>query len=89
MHSTVQNLDKNICLPPPINQSSPASVSTVLPQSGSDLYKDWGKIIDGMLTQVAQTVNQMLLKTTTGSPTSNLDLNDTHMTILQTDNQPP
>ena len=38
---------------------------------------DQGEIIDEMIKQVVQTVNQTLLKTTTGSPSSNLDLSDT------------
>ena len=37
-HSTVKNLErKGICLPPPINQNTAASFSTILPQSTSDL----------------------------------------------------
>ena len=39
------------------------------------------------LKEVAQTVNQTLLKITTGSPASNLDTSTPHMTILQTDNK--
>ena len=31
VHSTVNNLEKNIWLPLPISQSTPASVSTILP----------------------------------------------------------
>ena len=46
-------------------------------QSSSDLDTDQGQIIDEMLKQVALTVNKMLLKTTMGSPTSNLDLSNT------------
>ena len=41
-----------------------------------DLDTDQDEIIDETLKQVAHTVNQILLKTTTGSPTSNLDLSD-------------
>ena len=68
---------KGICLPLPINQSTPALGSTILPQSSSDLDTDQGGIIDEMIKQVVQTVNQTLLKTTTGSPTSNLDSSNT------------
>ena len=49
-------------------------VSTISPQSSSDLDADQGEIIDEMIKQVLQTVNQTLLKTTTGSPTSNFRL---------------
>ena len=45
-------------------------------QSISDLYTHQGEIIDKMLKQVTQAVNQMLCKTTTGSPASNLHLSD-------------
>ena len=64
-------------LPPPINQSTPALVSTILPHSSSDLDTDQGEIIDKILKQVSQRVNKMLLKTTTGNPASNLDSSDT------------
>ena len=75
MLSTVQNLKNNgICFPPPINQSTPVLVSTVLPQSSSDLDTDQGQIIDKTGKQVVQIVNQMLHKTTTGSLNSNLKL---------------
>ena len=44
VHSTVQNLEKkNICLPLPISQSIPALVSTILPQSRSNLDTDQGQ----------------------------------------------
>ena len=36
VHNTVQKLKKNICLPPPIKQSKPASVNSILLQSSSD-----------------------------------------------------
>ena len=37
IHITVQNVEKKgICLPSPINQSTPALVSTLSPQSSSD-----------------------------------------------------
>ena len=65
--------------------STPALVSSILPQSSSDLDTDQGDIIDEILKQVAQSVNQMLLKTSTGNPTSSLTQNDPHMTIMQTD----
>ena len=78
MHSTVQNLKKNgIWPPPPINQSTPASVNTLLPQSSSDLGTDQVEIIDDTIKQDVQTVNQTLLQITTGSPTSNLNLSNT------------
>ena len=42
-----------ICLPPPINQSTPASVSSILPQSSSDLDTDQDEFIDEKIKQVA------------------------------------
>ena len=39
VHSTVKNLDKNICLPLPVNRSTPALVSTISSLSSSDLDK--------------------------------------------------
>ena len=62
---TIQNsIINGICLPPPINQSTSASVSCVLPQSCSDLDTDQGDIIDERIKQVAQSVNQILLRQT-------------------------
>ena len=46
-------------------------------QCSVDLDTDQGEIIDEMLKQAVQTVNQTLLKITTGSPASNLDSRDT------------
>ena len=72
VHGAVQDSSINgICLPPPINQCTSASVSSISPQSNSDLDTDQSKIIDETIKQVVQSVNQMLLKTTTGNPTSN------------------
>ena len=65
-----------ICLPLPINQSTPVSISSISPQSSSDLETDQGDIIDEKVKQIAQSVNQMLLKTSTGNPSSNLTQND-------------
>ena len=73
VHGVVQNSKINgICLPPPINQSTPASLSSSPPQSSSDLDTDQGVIIDETIKQVAQSVNQMLLKTIIGNSTNNL-----------------
>ena len=77
VHGAIQNSKGNgICLPPPINQSTPASVSSILPQSSSDLDTDQGDIIDETIKQVTQAVNQTLLKTSTDNPTINLTQND-------------
>ena len=61
-----------VCLPPPVNQSAPALIRSILPQSSSDLDTDQGDIIDKAIKQVAQSVNEMLLKTSTGNSISNL-----------------
>ena len=63
-------------LPPPVSQSTLALVSSILSQTSSDLDTDQGDIIDETIKQVAQTVNQMLLKSSTGKPTSPLTQND-------------
>ena len=74
--STVQTLDKNLCLPLPISQSTSASFSTISPKSNSDLDTDQGEIINATPRKVVQTFSQTLLRTTAGSPTSNLDSNN-------------
>ena len=40
-----------------MNQSTPALVSPILPQSSSDLDTDQGDIIDETIKQVVQSVN--------------------------------
>ena len=88
VHGAIQISQLNgMCLPPPINQSTPASVSSILPQSSSELDTDQGDIIDKIIKQVAQSVNQTLLKTSTGNHISSLTQNDPHMTMLQTNRQ--
>ena len=45
--STVQTSDKtNFSLPPPISQSTPASVTVISPKSSSNLDTDQGKALD-------------------------------------------
>ena len=68
---------KCICLPLPINQSTLALVSTISLQLSSDLGTDEDEITDETIKQVVQTVAQTLLKTTRGSPTSNLNVSNT------------
>ena len=77
MYGAAQNSNLNgICPPPPINQSTAVLVSSILLQSSSDLDTDQGEIIDETIKQVAQSGNQMLLKTTMGNSTSNLTLSN-------------
>ena len=46
VHSAIQNSKPNgICFLPPINQSTPASIRSILQQSSSDLDTDQGDII--------------------------------------------
>ena len=59
-----------------MNLSTPASVSSISPQSTSDLDMDQGEIIEETIIQVVQSVNQTLLKTTTGNPSNNLTSSD-------------
>ena len=62
------------------------SVRSILQQSSSDLDTDQGDIIDEKIKQVAQSVNQILFKTSKGNTTSNLTQNDPpHMMDFQTD----
>ena len=73
VHGVIQNSKLNgTYLPPPVNQSTPALVSCILLQSSSDLDMDRGDIIDGTVKEVSQSVNQMLLKTSTNNPINSL-----------------
>ena len=65
-----------ICLPPLVSQSNPVLVSSILLQSSSDLDTDQGVIIDKTIKQVAQSVNQMMLKTSTSNHINSLAQND-------------
>ena len=77
VHGATQDSNINgICLPPPIHQSTPVPVSSILPQSNSNLDTDQGEITDETIKQVMQSVNQMIHKTTSGNPTSNLTLSN-------------
>ena len=61
-----------MCLPPPVNQSIPALISSFLPQSSSYVDMNQGNIIEETIKQIAQSINQMLLKaSTTNSPQNN------------------
>ena len=58
MHGAIQNSKLNgMCLQPPVNQSTPASINSISPQSNSDLDMDQGDIIDKTIKQAAQSVN--------------------------------
>ena len=65
-----------MCLPPPVNQSTPPSISSISLQRSSDLDTDQGDIIDETIKQVAQLVNHTLCKTSTGNSISTLSQND-------------
>ena len=64
VQSTVQTLDKkNLSLLPPINQSTPALVTAISPESSSDLDTDQGEALDETLRKVVQMFNQTILMT--------------------------
>ena len=50
-------------LPPQIDQSAPAPVTTISPKSSSNFNKDQGEAVDDTLRKVAQMFNQTLLTT--------------------------
>ena len=88
VQNTVQTLDnKNISLLPPINQSTPALVTTISHKSSSDLDTDQNEALDETLRKVEQTFNQALLPITGGTSNSNIGSNnDPHEEIM--DRQP-
>ena len=84
---TVEMLGKKLGLPALISQSTPASISTILPKSSYDLATDQGEAINEMLMTVLQTFNQTILTAITGNSTGNLDSNNVpHNNVL--DRQP-
>ena len=77
VQSTVQILDKkNLCLLPPINQSTQASVMAISSKSRSDVDTDQGEAVDETLRKVVQTLNQTLLMTIGDTPNSNIGSNN-------------
>ena len=60
----------------PVKQSTPALVSSILSQSSSDLHTEQADIKDETIKQVAQIVNQTLLKTSTSNHISSLTQNN-------------
>ena len=76
VHGAIQNSKiTNTFLPPPINQSTSGSISSILPQSSTDLDTDQGDITDETKKQVTQSINQTLLVV---SSTTNIAPNDPH-----------
>ena len=85
VHDAIQKSKvANICLPPPVSQSTPASISSISPQSSSDLDTDHGDIIDETIKKVTQSINQTLCASNIGGSTTNIASNNPHMTRLQT-----
>ena len=73
----------NNCLSPPISQNTPASISSILPQSSSDLDTDHGDMIDETMKHVTHTINQTLLTSNVSSTTTNKASNDPPIKIYQ------
>ena len=62
VHGATQNTKATInYLPQPVSQSTQASISSISPQSSSDLDTDHGDMIDETIKQVRHTINQTLL----------------------------
>ena len=77
MHATTQNPKAtNNCIPAPVNQSSPASISPISPQSRSDLGTDHGDMIDETIKHVTQTIEQTLLTSNVSNTSTNRICND-------------
>ena len=74
VHSAIQNPKAtNTCLPLPINQSTPASIIFISPQSSSDLDTDHRDVMDETIKHIMQTMIQTLL-TSNASYTSRKSL---------------
>ena len=78
----------NNFLPPLISHSTPASISSILPQSSSNLDTDHGDMIDETIKHFTHTINQTLLTSNVSSATTNKVSNDLPMRACQTYNQP-
>ena len=88
VHGAIQNQKAiNNCLPPPISQCTLASISSISPQSSSDLDTDHGDMIDETIKHITHTTNQTLLASNIGNTTTDKASSDPPMTISQTYNQ--
>ena len=77
VHGAIQNPKAtNFHFPAPIRQSTPASISSISPQSNSDLDTDHGDVIDEAIKHVTRTINQTLLTSNVGNTSTNKSSND-------------
>ena len=77
VHGAIQNPKAtNNCLPPLISQNTPTSISSISPQSTSDLDTDHGDMIDKTIKHVTHTINQTLLTSNISNATDNKASND-------------
>ena len=68
----------NNCLPPSISQSTPVSISSISPESSSDLDTGHGDTIDETIKHVKHTINQTLLTSSITNATANKASNGLH-----------
>ena len=66
----------NNCLPLPIIQSTPASITSISPQSSSDPDTDHGDMIDDTIKHVTPTINQTLMTSNVSNTCTNKTSND-------------
>ena len=72
VHSAIQNpKTTNNYLPAPVGYSTPASISSISPQSSSYLDTNHGDMIDDIIKQVTHTINQNLLTSNAGNNSTN------------------
>ena len=88
MHSTPKNQKStNICLLPPLNQNTPVSISSISPQSSSDLDTDHDDMIDETIRHLTKTLNQTLQTLNISNSNKNKAPNDPPWIIHQPYNQ--
>ena len=82
VHGAIQNPKAtNNYLPSPISLSTPASISSISPQSSSDLDTNHGDKRYETIKQVTHTINQILLTLNTCNTSTNKVSNDPHDNI--------
>ena len=76
VHGATQNPKTTDHFQPPIIQSTPASISSILPWSSLELDTNHGEIIDETIKHVTQTLKQTLMTSNPCNTSTNKDLID-------------
>ena len=79
VHGAIKNPKaSNNCLPLPISQSTPASISSISPQSSSDLDTNHADMIDKTIKHATHAITQTLLTSNVSNTSTNKASDNPH-----------